>query len=210
MPAPRQQQPHSTYMGQFPTIPAGYRAGLHPPRPPQAHGFPMHMGGHGQQHSQVQPHFQGHGHPAHQQMPQVHSQHPQGHPQHPQGHPQYPQGHPQAPQAHHPQGPHPQGPGHLAGPRGLAGIPPAHSMPSHHPQHQQQQQQQAKLRNITNSIDLHKQGKQSQQQKAGLPGQLVRPPPPGYYPQQPWPQYVGHDPSDSGKFSPMLKQKTKQ
>ncbi|XP_053384133.1 PAX-interacting protein 1-like [Mercenaria mercenaria] len=217
-PGPRQQQAHSTYMGQYPTIPAhqaGYRPGLHPPRPPQAHGFPMHMGGPGQ------PHFPGQGHPqihpAHQQMPQGHPQgqghpmqHPQGqpqlpqghpqnrpgHPQHPpgQGHPQHPQGFPQPPQAHH----HPQGPQQPPGPRGHTGIPQAHSVPSHHPQQQQQQQQQqqTKLRNITNSIDVHKQqGKQSQQQKVA--GQLQRPPPPQYFQQPPWPQYWGHDPSDN-------------
>lgn len=225
VPAAKQQQPHPTYMGQYPTIPSqhpGFRPGLHPQRPPQAHGFPMHMGSQGQHHFHGQPHFPGQGlqqgHPAHQQMPQnlqqhpqsqVHPQHPQsqghpqhlqgqGHPQHPQGHHQHPQGLsqglPQPPQAHH----HPQGPLHPPGPRGHTGIPPAHSLPSSHPQQQQQQQQQAKLRNITNNIDLHKQQtKQTQQQKAGLPGQLSRPPPPGYFQQQSWPQYWGHDPSDN-------------
>ncbi|KAL4225104.1 PAX-interacting protein 1 [Mactra antiquata] len=215
MPMPRQGHPSQQgYMGQYPMMPGqhpGFRPGMHPSRPP--HGFPMQMVGQSQQMMQGQGQFQGHPqmHPGHQQFPPGHPQHmQQGHmhhlPPHSQGHSQGhpPQGHVRPPPTSiHPQQ---QSPQHQMGPRGHPGKPPTHPMQSSHQQQQQQQTQQsphqqtqAKLRNITNNIDVHKQQmKGSQQQKY----QGTRPPPPGYFQhgvpgQQTWPQYWGHDPSDN-------------
>lgn len=105
---------------------------------------------------------------------------------------------------------HPLHPG--ASPRAQSLHPPGLNSPHNAMVHQQQ----AKLRNITNSVENHKQQqvRHPLQHKVGFPPgagqQLPKHPPPGYYQQnvlgppgqqqqqqQMWPQYWGHDPTDS-------------